>query len=103
MERGGGEGGWRGGVERGVERGGGEGGWRGGGVERGGGEGGGWRGGVERGGGGGGVERGRWGAVDECYVKFEGCTIQRYEALQGGGGVSFSGKKLYVTLDHLKF
>ena len=38
------------------------------------------------GGGGGG------GAVDERYVTLGGCTVQRYEALQGGGGVSFSGK-----------
>ena len=33
-----------------------------------------------KGGGGGG------GAVDERYVTLGGCTVQRYEALQGGGG-----------------
>ena len=31
--------------------------------------------------------RGR-GVVDEHYVTLGGCTVQRYEALQGGGGVS---------------
>ena len=28
------------------------------------------------------------GAVDERYVTLGGCTVQRYDALQGGGGVS---------------
>ena len=28
------------------------------------------------------------GAVDERYVTLGGCTVQRYEAFQGGGGVS---------------
>ena len=37
------------------------------------------------------------GAVDERYVTLGGCTVQRYEALQGG--VKFSGKKRYVTLE----
>ena len=40
------------------------------------------------------------GSVDERYVTLGGCTVQRYEALQGvGGGVKFSGKKRYVTLE----
>ena len=30
---------------------------------------------------------------------YRGCTVQRYEALQGGGGVKFSVKKRYVTLE----
>ena len=43
---------------------------------------------------------GRGGAVDERYVTLGGCTVQHYEALQGGvGGVKFSGKKRYVTLE----
>ena len=37
-------------------------------------------------------------AVDERYVTLGGCTAQHYEALQGGG-VKFSGKKRYVTLE----
>ena len=45
--------------------------------------------------------RGR-GVVDEHYVTLGGCTVQRYEALQGGGGgVKFLGKKRYVTLEWL--
>ena len=28
-----------------------------------------------------------------------GCTVQHYEALKGGGGVKFSGKKHYVTFE----
>ena len=53
----------------------------------------------EWGGGVAGGEGGR-GVVNECYVTIRGCTIQRYEALQGGvGGVKFSGKKRYVTLE----
>ena len=37
-----------------------------------------------KGGGGG----GGGGAVDERYVTLGGCTVQRYEALKGGGRVS---------------
>ena len=36
--------------------------------------------------GGGGGGGGGGGAVDERYVTLGGCTVQRYEALQGGGG-----------------
>ena len=38
--------------------------------------------------GGGGGGGGGWGAVDEHYVTLGGggCTVQRYEALQRGGG-----------------
>ena len=39
-------------------------------------------------GGGGGGGGGGEGAVDERYVTLGECTVQRYEALQGGGGVS---------------
>ena len=40
-----------------------------------------------KGGGGGG------GAVDERYVTLGGCTVQRYEALQEGGGCQVFQKK----------
>ena len=33
------------------------------------------------------------GAVDERYVMLRGCTVQRYEALQGGGGCQVFRKK----------
>ena len=36
----------------------------------------------------GGGGRGGGGAVDERCVTLVGCTVQRYEALQRGGGVS---------------
>ena len=32
-------------------------------------------------------------AVDERYVTLGGCTVQRYEALQGGGGCQVFRKK----------
>ena len=37
--------------------------------------------------------KGGGGAVDERYVTLGGCTVQRYEALQGGGGCQVFRKK----------